>query len=443
MRTATCAVTAVMAVGRPSPDPRPGSGPVARPCRSTVHASPLAADRGPRPPRRAPIRACAAAAGRTVYGPRRESWHPRPGRVAAVRTRRRNPAGERVTRAPAIGRRCTPGATVVAQSAYAPGRPQIPGLSGASGPLRPGRRGARRRGPRPPAGGRRAPDAPRRGTAPRRPRTGGTRNTGRRRRALDVDRLTDQIVNRIDDRLHRPPRAVRPRVLTPEEHGWHSPSCQITVEHTGGAIIACGSTRRSTRSTRTTPSRSSPSRACRGPIVQFVNGNLQTLEMELFFDTWDTDQPREAGRARADRPGRRPAGDRLGAACAAGAGGALGLAGLPLRAGRASQKFQMFAETACRCAPGSPVTFIRYHRPRAGGEGGRPADRRLQQGPRRRGGRDAGARSPAAVLRRPAAVAADRARQRARPTARDPGPAQRCASPRCRSHDPDTGEVVR
>jgi LysM repeat protein len=24
-----------------------------------------------------------------------------------------------------------------------------------------------------------------------------------------------------------------------------------------------------------------------GPIVQFVNGNLRTLEMELFFDTWD------------------------------------------------------------------------------------------------------------------------------------------------------------
>ncbi len=26
-----------------------------------------------------------------------------------------------------------------------------------------------------------------------------------------------------------------------------------------------------------------------GPILQFVNGNMQTLEMELFFDTWDTD----------------------------------------------------------------------------------------------------------------------------------------------------------
>lgn len=25
-----------------------------------------------------------------------------------------------------------------------------------------------------------------------------------------------------------------------------------------------------------------------GPIIQFVNGNLRTLEMELFFDTWDT-----------------------------------------------------------------------------------------------------------------------------------------------------------
>ena len=25
-----------------------------------------------------------------------------------------------------------------------------------------------------------------------------------------------------------------------------------------------------------------------GPLVQYVNGNLRTLEMELFFDTWDT-----------------------------------------------------------------------------------------------------------------------------------------------------------
>ncbi len=25
-----------------------------------------------------------------------------------------------------------------------------------------------------------------------------------------------------------------------------------------------------------------------GPVVQFVNGNLRTLEMELLFDTWDT-----------------------------------------------------------------------------------------------------------------------------------------------------------
>ncbi len=28
-----------------------------------------------------------------------------------------------------------------------------------------------------------------------------------------------------------------------------------------------------------------------GPLVQFVNGNLRTLEMELFYDTWDSDSP--------------------------------------------------------------------------------------------------------------------------------------------------------
>jgi LysM repeat protein len=30
------------------------------------------------------------------------------------------------------------------------------------------------------------------------------------------------------------------------------------------------------------------------PIVQFVNGNQRTLEVELFFDTWDTEVPKKA-----------------------------------------------------------------------------------------------------------------------------------------------------
>ena len=40
------------------------------------------------------------------------------------------------------------------------------------------------------------------------------------------------------------------------------------------------------------------------PIVQFVNGNQRTLEVELFFDTWDTTDAGEGGRARADAAGR-------------------------------------------------------------------------------------------------------------------------------------------
>jgi nucleoid-associated protein YgaU len=39
-----------------------------------------------------------------------------------------------------------------------------------------------------------------------------------------------------------------------------------------------------------------------GPLVQFVNGNLRTLEMELFFDTWDTpDLPKQDVRHETDK----------------------------------------------------------------------------------------------------------------------------------------------
>jgi LysM repeat protein len=62
---------------------------------------------------------------------------------------------------------------------------------------------------------------------------------------------------------------------------------QITVEHTGEKLSALFNPEEYTLNkdvnfaSQTIPGLSSP-------LLQFVNGNLRTLEMELFFDTWDT-----------------------------------------------------------------------------------------------------------------------------------------------------------
>ena len=72
------------------------------------------------------------------------------------------------------------------------------------------------------------------------------------------------------------------------------------------------------------------------PLLQFVNGNMQTLEMELFVDTLEAH--RTAGsvaalrRARPDAQGRRADEHRRDDARAAGAALHLGLADLHLRA---------------------------------------------------------------------------------------------------------------
>jgi hypothetical protein len=62
---------------------------------------------------------------------------------------------------------------------------------------------------------------------------------------------------------------------------------KITVEHTGESFDALFNPEEYTLNkdvnfaSQTIPGLSSP-------LLQFVNGNLRTLEMELFFDTWDT-----------------------------------------------------------------------------------------------------------------------------------------------------------
>jgi LysM repeat protein len=63
---------------------------------------------------------------------------------------------------------------------------------------------------------------------------------------------------------------------------------KVTVEHSGREFRLLFNpeeytlNRDNTFATQTIPGLS-------GPILQFANGNMQTLETELFFDTWDTD----------------------------------------------------------------------------------------------------------------------------------------------------------
>ncbi len=63
---------------------------------------------------------------------------------------------------------------------------------------------------------------------------------------------------------------------------------QVTVEHTGAVFEVPFNPQEYTLNhdnsfaAQTIPGLS-------GPILQFANGNQQTLDMELFFDTWDTD----------------------------------------------------------------------------------------------------------------------------------------------------------
>lgn len=64
---------------------------------------------------------------------------------------------------------------------------------------------------------------------------------------------------------------------------------QITVVHTGDVITAQFNPEEYTVNRENSIAQQSVP-GLSGPILQFTNGNLQTLDLELFFDTWDTDQ---------------------------------------------------------------------------------------------------------------------------------------------------------
>jgi nucleoid-associated protein YgaU len=63
---------------------------------------------------------------------------------------------------------------------------------------------------------------------------------------------------------------------------------QVTIEHTGEVIFLPFNPEEYTLNRDNTfAAQAIPGLS--GPILQFVNGNMQTLEMELFFDTWESE----------------------------------------------------------------------------------------------------------------------------------------------------------
>ena len=62
---------------------------------------------------------------------------------------------------------------------------------------------------------------------------------------------------------------------------------QITVEHTGDVLTVQFNPEEYTIN-HDNPIASQAIPGLSGPILQFVNGNMRTLEMELLFDTWDS-----------------------------------------------------------------------------------------------------------------------------------------------------------
>src|SRR6266542_3742757 len=200
----------------------------------------------------------------------------------------RSPDGRRPGGAggPAGGR-----APAVATVLPRPARPAV-----ADGRRAPARRAARARGRRDARacrgcrGGRARPDRP---AAPCR-RTGGAAVRRHRLAGRGQPRTAAAAGPRPPHRPDRhPPRqppdrpqgAVRPgRTETPMALA----KLKLTVEHTGEEILLPFNPEEFTLNhDNTFASQAIPGLS--GPILQFVNGNMQTLDMELFFDTWDTD----------------------------------------------------------------------------------------------------------------------------------------------------------
>lgn len=134
---------------------------------------------------------------------------------------------------------------------------------------------------------------------------------------------------------------------------------KVTVEHTGRELLLPFNPEEYTlNQDNTIAAQAIPGLS--GPILQFVNGNMQTLEMELFFDTWDTDSVdkqdvREltgqvVGLLDVDRELHAPPVLRV----------QWGSLDFRCVLARASQKFQMFADDGRPVRARVSVTFNRF-----------------------------------------------------------------------------------
>jgi hypothetical protein len=134
---------------------------------------------------------------------------------------------------------------------------------------------------------------------------------------------------------------------------------QVTVEHTGETFFLPFNPEEYTlNQDNAFASQAIPGLS--GPILQFVNGNMQTLEMELFFDTWDTDSVAKqdvrelTGRVvkllEIDRDLHAPPVLRV----------QWGSLDFRCVLARANQKFQMFADNGRPVRARVSVTFNRY-----------------------------------------------------------------------------------
>jgi LysM repeat protein len=133
----------------------------------------------------------------------------------------------------------------------------------------------------------------------------------------------------------------------------------VTVEHTGRQLVLPFNPEEYTLNRdNTIAAQAIPGLS--GPILQFVNGNMQTLEMELFFDTWDTDSVdkqdvREltgpvVGLLDVDRELHAPPVLRV----------QWGSLDFRCVLARANQKFQMFADDGRPVRARVTVTFNRF-----------------------------------------------------------------------------------
>src|SRR6185503_4992269 len=126
---------------------------------------------------------------------------------------------------------------------------------------------------------------------------------------------------------------------------------QITVKHTGESIFALFNPEEYTiNKDNNFASQNIPGLS--GPLLQFVNGNLRTLEMELFFDTWDSpDLPNRVVKLMAIDPDlHAPPVLRVSWASLQ----------LDCVLARVSQKFILFADTGAPVRARLTVTFIEF-----------------------------------------------------------------------------------